>query len=72
MESDEHVSRADGTAVAREEAVAVRDREAGDVEKDSYHLRTEKRWDEAFVSVQAPAPAPTHRHGLDPGVTSLA
>lgn len=44
LESKDTFQRPDGTVSGG----------VGDVEKDSFHTRTEKRWDDAFIQVQKP------------------
>ena len=46
LESKDTLQRPDGTVKEG----------AGDVDKNSFHTKTEKRWDDAFVDVQKPQP----------------
>ncbi|KAF6217939.1 hypothetical protein HO133_006351 [Letharia lupina] len=46
LESKDALPRPDGTIVEG----------AGQIDKDSFHTKTEKRWDDAFVKVQRPEP----------------
>lgn len=46
LESKDTLQRPDGTIVEG----------AGEIDKDSFHTKTEKRWDDAFVKVRGPEP----------------
>jgi len=59
MESSGDVHRPDGTALDEGDRAG----RPSEVEKDSFHQRTEKRWDDAFGEVQRPDAAQTFDTG---------
>ena len=48
VESKDTIQRPDGTVLEGAGATGI--------DKDSFHIKTEKRWDDAFVGVQRPEP----------------
>lgn len=62
LESGDNAQRPDGTALDEGDYAG----RLSEVEKDSFHQKTEKRWDDAFVGVQQPDAAQT----IDTGVGS--